>query len=77
MNHSRSGELICQNGLNLEIFNFRDKTSDEWKLFLHKQKEEKKKEKKEKTNVLIMLAVLRSIKRKENHSFFPNYAKLF
>ena len=44
--------------------------------FINKKKK-KKKEKKEKTNVLIMLAVLRSIKRKENHSFFPNYAKLF
>ena len=43
--------------------------------FINKKK--KKKEKKEKTNVLIMLAVLRFIKRKENHSFFPNYAKLF
>ena len=44
--------------------------------FINKKKKKKKK-KKEKTNVLIMLAVLRFIKRKENHSFFPNYAKLF
>ena len=57
----------------MEIFNFRDKKlMNENYSFINKKK--KKKRKKEKTNVLIMLAVLRFIKRKENHSFFPNYA---
>ena len=43
--------------------------------FINKKKKKKKK-KKEKTNVLIMLAVLRFIKRKENHSFFSKLCKI-
>ena len=44
--------------------------------FKNKKKKKKKKKKKEKTNVLIMLAVLRFIKRKENHSFFSKLCKI-
>ena len=43
--------------------------------FINKKKKKKKK-KKEKTNVLIMLAVLRFIKRKENHSFFSKLCQI-